>query len=425
MSLAREAATGAPNRTPRLYALVALLITYTLNFVDRQIVSILAVPIKSDLVLTDSQLGLLGGLAFALFYTLLGIPIARLADRVNRVWIVTLALGTWSLMTAVCGLAQSFAQLFLARVGVGVGESGGVSPSYSLICDYFPIHERARALAVYSFGIPIGSAIGIFAGGYLTTVMDWRTAFFLVGGIGLIVTPIFRLTMREPVRGGLDDVAPSTPTSFGDVVRLLTRKPGFWALSLGTAASSMMSYGLLFWLPSFFVRSFHLSVLDAAMAFGGLTLLGGVGGIWFGGVLADRYGPGRKSVYGLIPAVALVCSVPLYVAGVMADTLWTSVVLMLIPTALGLAWMGPVLSAIQHLVPSHMRSTASAIFLFLNSLIGIGLGSMVIGALSDAMHATHGEQSLRYAILSGLGIYVIAAGLFLLGSRRLERDWEH
>jgi predicted MFS family arabinose efflux permease len=408
----------------RGYVLAALLVVYTLNFVDRQIIGILAVPIKADLGLTDSQLGLMGGLAFALFYTVLGIPIARLADRTNRVWIITVALGTWSLMTALCGLAQSFGQLFLARVGVGVGESGGVSPSYSLICDYFPQASRARALGVYSFGIPLGSAIGIMAGGYISTVMNWRTAFFVVGMAGLVLTPLFRLTVREPIRGRLDDTGFVAAQSLRDVLSFLARKPAFWALSAGTATASMMSYGLLFWLPSFFVRSFGLPVLEAATAFAALTLVGGTCGIWFGGVLADRYGTNRKRVYGLIPAVALLGAVPFYVAGVSCDNLWLSVVLMLIPTALGLAWMGPVLSAIQHLVPANMRSTASAIFLFLNSLIGIGLGSLVIGVLSDSMRASFGDQSLRYAILSGLGIYVVAATLFFWASRRLEQDWE-
>src|ERR1035438_8941407 len=181
-----------------------LVIVYTFNFIDRQIVGILAVPIKAELHLTDSQLGLMGGLAFALFYTLLGIPIARMADRVSRTSIMTAALALWSLMTAVCGLTHSFAQLFLARVGVGVGEAGGVAPAYSLICDYFPSKERARALSVYSFGIPVGAASGIVLGGYITSLMSWRMAFFIVGLAGLLITPLLKLTVREPERGALD-----------------------------------------------------------------------------------------------------------------------------------------------------------------------------------------------------------------------------
>src|ERR1700692_4226244 len=213
MSAAKVARAGGAPGIPsgaaaslayRSYVLVVLVIVYTFNFIDRQIVGILAVPIKAELHLSDSQLGLMGGLAFALFYTLLGIPIARLADRVSRTGIMTVALALWSLMTAVCGLTQSFAQLFLARVGVGVGEAGGVAPAYSLICDYFPTTERARALSVYSFGIPIGAALGIVLGGFITSVMSWRMAFFIVGLAGLLATPLLKFTVREPKRGALD-----------------------------------------------------------------------------------------------------------------------------------------------------------------------------------------------------------------------------
>ncbi|MEO1136918.1 MAG: MFS transporter, partial [Pseudomonadota bacterium] len=241
----------------RGYVLFILVVVYTFNFIDRQIVGILAVPIKADLGLSDTQLSLMGGLAFALFYTFLGIPIAMLADRRNRTWIITIALTVWSAMTALCGLAQNFLQLFLARLGVGVGEAGGVAPAYSLISDYFPAEKRARALAIYSYGIPVGSALGILLGGVLTSYLDWRAAFIIVGLAGVAIAPIFRLTMREPERGGLDGAgAITTPAAIDEVVKTLIRKPSFWGLSLGAASSSMMGYGLIFWLPSFFVRSY-------------------------------------------------------------------------------------------------------------------------------------------------------------------------
>ena len=188
----------------RAYVLFILVVVYTFNFIDRQIIGILAIDIKAELDLTDSQIGLMSGLAFAMFYTLLGIPIAYLADRKSRVWIMTGALTLWSAFTAMCGLAQNYTQLFLSRLGVGVGEAGGVAPAYSLIADYFPARQRARALAIYAFGIPIGSAIGIMLGGILTSILDWRAAFLIVGALGIIVAPIFRLTMREPQRGRFD-----------------------------------------------------------------------------------------------------------------------------------------------------------------------------------------------------------------------------
>jgi MFS family permease len=412
----------------RSYVLMVLVLVYTFNFIDRQIVGILAVPIKSELHLSDSQLGLMGGLAFALFYTLLGIPIARLADRVSRTGIMTAALALWSLMTAVCGLTQNFAQLLLARVGVGVGEAGGVTPAYSLICDYFPVKERARALSAYSFGIPIGSAVGIVLGGFITSIMSWRAAFFIVGFAGLLITPLLKLTVREPERGMLDparsdaDRAVGAPSLFA-IIAVLARKPSFWGLSLGASCASMMGYGLFFWAPSFLVRSFHLSLLHASLAYGGLVLVGGLLGIWLGGVLADRYGEGRRGMYAFIPAIAFIATLPFYVAGVLSTTLWISFAVLLVPTALGLAWLGPVLTAVQHLVPAHMRATASALFLFINNLIGIGLGSTLIGLVSDSMRLRFGAESLRYAILGGTGFYLVAAALLIFAGRKLPRDW--
>lgn len=427
----------------RSYVLVVLVIVYTFNFIDRQIVGILAVPIKAELGLSDSQLGLMGGLAFALFYTFLGIPIARLADKVSRTGIMTAALALWSVMTAVCGLTHSFAQLFMARMGVGVGEAGGVAPAYSLICDYFPPKERARALSVYSFGIPIGAALGIVLGGFITSLMSWRMAFFIVGLAGLLLTPLLKFTVREPRRGALDFVhadhdhrdghghghnhdrvaTAAVQPSLLEVIALLARRPSFWGLSLGAACASMMGYGLFFWAPSFLVRSFHLSLLHASLAYGGLVLVGGLVGIWFGGLLADRYGEKRRGRYAFIPAMAFVATVPFYVAGVLSTTLRISFAVLLVPTALGLVWLGPVLAAVQHLVPGNMRATASALFLFINNLIGIGLGTALIGIVSDLMRLRFGGESLRYAILAGTGFYLMAAALLFFAGKKLAKDW--
>jgi len=252
----------------RAWVLLVLVLVYTLNIVDRQIIGILAVPIKAELGLSDTELGLMGGLAFALFYTGMGIPVALLADRFSRTWIMTVALATWSLMTAVCGLAGNFWQLFLCRVGVGVGEAGGVAPAYSLIADFFPAAQRARALSVYSFAIPIGAALGIVFGGVIASLINWRMAFFLVGAAGLILAPIFRLTIREPVRGQFDRPRESSkPPGLKVILATLSRKPSFWLLSAGASCSSMMGYGAMFWLPSFFVRSFSLTLLHASLVY--------------------------------------------------------------------------------------------------------------------------------------------------------------
>jgi predicted MFS family arabinose efflux permease len=409
----------------RAYVLFILVIVYTFNFIDRQIVGILAVPIKEDLGLTDTELGLMGGLAFALLYTTLAIPIAMLADRKSRTWIMTGALVVWSGMTAACGLAQNFWQLFLARLGVGIGEAGGVAPAYSLISDFYPPNQRARALSVYSFGIPIGSALGIVFGGIIATLIDWRYAFFFVGIAGILLAPVFRATVREPVRGRFDEVSGSVRApGLGEIFRTLLHKPSFWGLSIGAAFSSMMGYGLFFWLPSFFVRTYQVSLLHASLVYGAILLVGGIAGTWAGGSLADRFGQARKSAYAVIPAIAFIATVPFYLVGVLAPTLTISIIVMSVPTALGLAWLGPVISAVQHLVPPNMRATASAIFLFINNLIGIGVGTWAIGFISDTLQAEYGDESLRYAILAGTVFYLISATIFLLTARRLKADWE-
>ncbi len=437
-----ELTTAQSTPAYRAWALFILVVVYTFNFIDRQIVGILAVPIKRDLALSDTELSLMGGLAFALFYTFLGVPIAMLADRKSRVWIMTVALALWSAMTAACGFAQNFTQLFLARLGVGVGEAGGVAPAYSLIADYFPSEKRARAMSIYSFGIPIGSACGILLGGVLTSYLDWRAAFVIVGVAGLALAPVLRLTLKDPVRGGYDAVQNAKPAKIMEVVRTLAAKPSFWGLSFGAASSSMMGYGIIFWLPSFLVRSFGEElpgffswmpdalippgagpVLFASYFYGSILLVGGVAGIWLGGVLADRYGPARKSAYAVVPAAAFIATIPFFAAGILSKSLLLTFFLFMVPTALSLVWLGPVISAFQHLVPPNMRATSSAVFLFINNLIGIGLGNLAIGALSDAMAARFAEESLRYAILSGTGFYVLAATLFLVTAPRLKKDW--
>jgi MFS family permease len=407
------------------YALGLLLLVYTFNFIDRIILGILVPPIRAELHLTDTQLGLLGGTAFAIFYTALGVPIGWLADRFNRVWIMTVALALWSAFSAATGLAHSFVQLFIARLGVGVGEAGGVAPAYSLISDYFPPARRARALAIYSFGIPIGSAAGLLFGGLIASKVNWRLAFLVVGLLGLALAPLFRYAMKEPVRGGLDPPTQVRRTpSLADVAVLLAGKVSFWSLSFGAATSSIMSYGALFWLPSFYVRSYHYTLVQVSWLFSSLLLVGGVAGIWLGGWLADRLGARSRAAYALVPAGAFLLSVPLYALGVLAPPSPWSLPIFVVPIALALAWLGPTISAIQHLVPPDMRALASALFLFINNLIGLGCGSLLIGLLSDHFASRYGSESLRYAILSGTGFYLISAALFLLGARFLTREWQ-
>src|SRR5687768_2801404 len=421
----RIAASG-DRGTPGGRVLAILLLAYIFNFIDRQIIGVLAVPIKADLGLSDSQLGLMGGLAFALFYSGIAIPVAWLADRKNRVKIIAWSVGFWSLFTAICGLAQNFWHLFLARMGVGIGEAGGVAPSYALISDFFPPARRARALAFFSLGIPIGSALGVFFGGWLATHLDWRSAFIIVGLAGIPAALLVRFGIKEPARGLFDSSdgkasAPAPP--FLEVASTLFAKPSFWLLSFGAASGSILGYGLIFWLPSFFSRSFHLSLIEVSWFYGSIVLIGGMAGTWLGGWLGDRTGPDNPGAYALVPAICFLVAAPCFAMGLFAPSLTIGWILFAIGQMLALAWLGPVIAAVQHIVPPNMRATASASFLFINNLIGIGFGVYFLGEMSDRMTAAHGEDALQYSILYGLAFYLLSSLIYFAASRTLKRDW--
>lgn len=408
----------------RYVALVFLILVYTLNFLDRQIISILKDPIAEELDLTDTQLGLMGGLAFALLYTTLAIPIAWLADRKSRIWIMTWALGIWSAFTAICGLTTNFVQLFFARMGVGVGEAGGVAPAYSLIADYFPPNQRARALAIYSFGIPVGSAAGILFGGLLAQYVDWRFAFISIGLFGVLLAPVFRLMVKDPPRASFDSAAVADkPLGFVPACRLAFAKPTFWLLSFGAAFSSMVGYGLLYWMPTYLARSMQMSLVDRSWFLAGILFIGGVAGMMLGGFLADRLGQRSKGAYPMIPAIAFAISAPLYVLGVLTSDPVLAFFIFLAPQALGLVWLGPVITAVQHLGPANSRTMISALFLLINNLIGIAVGTYFFGAVSDALRPTFGDESIKYSFIVGLIFYVFAAILLFIASFRIRKDW--
>lgn len=410
---------SSPNSIYRGVVLAMLLLVYTFNFLDRQILGILAGPIKADLGLSDTQLGALGGIAFALLYSTLAIPLALLADRTSRTWVITVSLAIWSGFTALCGVAGSFAQMFLFRIGVGVGEAGGVAPSYAVISDTFPQKQRARALSIYSLGIPLGSAGGVLLGGYIAQTVEWRTAFIAVGALGLLIAPVFRLVVREPARPAMQGDAVPVSAVFG----ILAAKRSFWLLALGAACSSLCGYGVAFWLPSLLIRSFGLDLLGAGQFLGALLLIGGVAGVLLGGWLGDALGDRDKAAYAWVPAISYIVGMPLFVVGVLSSSVTFAFALFLIPQALVYVWLGPVLTAVQHLVPAHMRASAAASFLLINNLVGLGLGSWSVGALSDALTPQFGTESLRYAIVAALGFYLLAGLFMALAGRALRKDW--
>ncbi|GAA4771760.1 MFS transporter [Stakelama sediminis] len=417
-----QAKTASPGY--RALVLAMLLLVYTFNFLDRQILGILAQPIKLDLGLSDTQLGALGGIAFALLYSTLGIPLALLADRTSRSWVITASLTVWSGFTALCGLATGFWQFFLFRLGVGVGEAGGVAPSYAIIADYFPPQSRARALAIYSLGIPVGLAGGALLGGYIAQNINWRVAFIAVGLAGVVIAPIFRLVVREPKREtAADGVSAPARVPLSAVFPILAAKPSFWLMSFAAGFSSMCGYGLAFWIPSVLIRHFGFDLITTSQYVGSLLLIGGTLGVFGGGWLADRMGPRDRGNYAKLPAVAWLITVPLFGAALWSTSPMLAWFFFLIPNGLNILWLGPVTTAVQNLVPPHMRATASASFLFINNLIGLGAGSWVMGAMSDAMTARYGDNALRYATMLALGFYLIAALLMLLAVKPLRRDW--
>ena len=418
----------AAAESPRYRAVVLamLVLVYTFNFIDRQIVGILAVPIKADLGLTDTQLGLMGGLAFALFYTALGIPIAMLADRRNRTHDHDRRARAVERADGGCGLAQNFLQLFLARLGVGVGEAGGVAPAYSLVADYFPPHQRARALGVYSFGIPIGSALGIVFGGFIAHWIDWRTAFIAVGGAGLVLAPLFKWVVREPQRGRFDGgAAQRRPASLREVMRVLLDE----ALVLGhlVRCVGVVDDGL----RPVLLAAVVLRAQPRHDAGPGFALLRrDPAGRRHRGHLARRMA--RRSLRGGAPARVRTdpgdrissATVPFFVGAVTPRL--TRRLVRAVPVPDG---------ARARLARSRpLRDTARRAAGHARDRLGDlpvreqpdrdRPRSVALGALSDALSVRFGSDSLRYAILAGTVFYFVAAGLFLLSAKRLERDWE-
>jgi MFS family permease len=400
--------------------LALLLLAYIFNFLDRQILGILAGSIIADLKLTDVEFGAIAGLAFALLYSVLGVPLAMLADRTSRSRVIAGALAVWSAFTALCGAATGFGQLFLFRLGVGVGEAGGVAPSYALIADYYPPERRARALAIFSLGIPLGLAGGTLIGAYLAAWINWRAAFVTMGVLGLILAPIMLVFVRDLPR---PKVGKGSELALSQTFAIIARKPTFWLMAGAASCSSLAGYGLALWVPSVLERSFGLGLIERGQFLASILLLGGTLGVLAGGWLADRLGQGDRRWYARLPAIAWLITAPTFAIGLVTSDPWLAWPLLLIPNALNILWLGPVTTAVQHLVPQQMRSTASASFLLINNLVGLGVGPTLIGALSVMFTQRLGTEALRYAAVSVVGFYLVAAFLMLLAVKRLRTDW--
>lgn len=417
---------GTPARTSPYswYVLSVLTLVYTFNFVDRQIIAIVSPAIKEDLGLSDSMLGLLKGLAFAVLYTTLGLPIAWLADRYNRVTIVSVSLAIWSAFTALSGFASNAAQLALARVGVGIGEAGGSPPSHSIISDYFPKEKRATALSIFALGIPFGQMFAFLAGGWVLQNFGWRNAFLLVGIPGIFLAVILKLTVREPVRGASDGKQ-AAKIAFKDGFRTLVSIPTFWGVVAGTTLASFTGYGTAGWVVDFFRRAYALSYTEITVP---LAIINGVVyglSTWGGGYLADRFGRKNKAAYGLVPAIGMLITIP---AGLLS--LWAPTPMIAFIFAgfnvigLGL-YLGPSFSLVQTLAPVHLRAFATAFYFFILNLIALGLAPLWVGWLSDMLTGAHGESTALRLSLSTLAVTSLLAALaYFWTARKVDADWK-
>lgn len=420
---AAEPSTGSGfSEGYRRYALGLLLVVYIFNFIDRQILSILLESIKRDLSLSDTQLGFLSGIAFAIFYSTLGIPIARLADRRSRRTIIAIALAIWSAMTALSGLARGFFTLGLARIGVGIGEAGCSPPAHSLISDYYPPERRATALSVYALGIPIGVLFGYLIGGQMDEYFGWRTAFLVVGVPGVFLALLVQFTLKDPPRGNFDAGVATEQLPIGEAFAYLWSRRSFRHLSIAAALHAFVGYGAGTWHAPFLIRIHGMTSGEVGLWLAMLAGLAGGLGTFLGGYLTDRLRERDIRFYAWVPGWSTILSVPLVLGFYLWPEPMGALMFLVLPALLGSMYLGPTFAITQGLVGPSMRAMASAILLFIINLIGLGLGPQGVGLLSDLLKGTFGHESLRYALLVVALVNVWSAVHYFLGARTLEAD---
>ena len=420
-----------PSKSYRSFVLVLLTVVYGFNFIDRQIVGILAPFIQEDLGLSNTQLGLLIGLAFAMFYTIVAIPIAWLADRYSRVNILSIALATWSGFTALTGLAGNFVQMGFARMGVGIGEAGGSPPSHSIISDMYPKEERAGALVVYSMGIPLG----IMAAYFITASLmgssgqdvDWRRIFIFLGVTGVVLAIIVKLVLREPVRGAMefnsrtDIVQPP----FKESLKTLLKIPAWWAMCFGIAFGSFVSYA-----KSAF-QTKYLVILDPTFDFQTLVIILGIingttyaGGAYFGAKLADKWGAKDIRAYGWLPAIAIGICLPIGIAAFWVTSVWAHLAFSTIFLLFLGIYLGPSFAIAQTLAPINMRAMSTALFFFILNMIALGGGPTFTGWLIDVYRESHTDlMAMRYAVTVTICMFIPSIISFMVVARVLPKDW--
>jgi predicted MFS family arabinose efflux permease len=425
--------TAATTTTPKAgtgyrYLVVGLLaVVYTFNFMDRQIMSTLAEPIRKDLGLSDTALGALGGLTFALFYTTCGIPIAWLSDRFKRVWIMAAACGIWSLFTAGCGLATNFTQLALSRIMVGAGEAGGSPPSYSLISDYFPAKERGTGLALHSLGVPLGSMMGVVLGGGVASAYGWRMAFFAVGLPGVVLALLMLLIVREPKRGGLDEIAlgadahaPAPPAR--EVIAAFFANRTLACVAIACGLSAFAGYAMLNWNVPLLMRVKGMSLKEVSHYYSVVLGAAGIVGTFGAGWLADKLSQSDRRWYAWIPVIAFTVSLPAVAGLIWAPTWQIALMFIAVPALLNNMYLAPALAVVQNAVPPGQRTMAGAILLFVLNLVGLGGGPIFLGKVSDMAKASYGDHSLLVGYAALAPVIVIAIIGHLVAASSIARD---
>jgi predicted MFS family arabinose efflux permease len=399
--------------------LLILTLTYVVAFVDRQLLAVLQESIKHDLKLSDTDLGLLSGTSFALFYVAFGIPLARFADRWVRRDVIAISMAIWSVMTALTGFAQNFTHIAVARIGVGIGEAGCNPPGYSMLSDIYSPRHRATAMAVYAMGASFGIMVGFLFGGWLNDAVGWRSAFLLLGTPGIILALIIKLRVPEPVRTG----ASAPIASFMSGLRFLASRRTLRRMALGVFFAAVAMYGPIVWGASYFIRVHHMSVAQVGAWLALVLGVGGALGQFGAGLLGDYLGRSDQRWYFWQPALVLLLSVPLLAGGFLASSGHLAMLLLCAPMMLSASYASVSLATLSRIAPPDFTATATALFLAIASGGGLGIGAGVIGLISDRLSPIYGADSLRYSLLLVVPLTsVLGAACFYLASRSLSGD---
>jgi len=418
--MAEKADAAALPSTRRYYVLGLLTVIYALNFLDRTIFNVLIEPIKKEFSLSDTTMGLLAGFGFVLLYSLFGIPIARIADRLNRRNIVALAFAFWSAMTLLCGMASSVATLTLARIGVGIGESAGTPASQSMVADLFGKNERPRALGIYAIGTYLGVFLGYFIGGYVNQHYGWRMAFFSAGLPGLALAAVLWLTVAEPRRGLMAEKF--TPEPIGPTLGFLASQPSFVIVLIGFCLTTYTNYATAAWIPPFLARVHHLSSAEIGTYAGTFKGLFGMAGTLAGGLIVARISRRDDRWKLWAPAITSGLAGPVFAMCMLTPDFTTMVAALAATSFLVGFHLGPIFAIAQTVAKPSMRALASAIVLLTATCFGQGIGPLAVGMINDALRGTYGADAVRYSLLSAAITTTLGALLFVCAARSIRSD---